>query len=108
MDQDVRAAIEQFRAALEASGIDVHDLVLYGSQVGGNPDEHSDIDVVVVSDSFEGMNVVERLEAIGKAAARARIIDPIEPLGYTVAEYEAMGPGTFVGQEVKPKGIVVA
>jgi len=82
-------------------------LVLYGSQAEGNAQEHSDIDIVIVSDYFEGMSMVQRCEAIGTAAARARITDPVEPLPYTVAEYEAMGPGTFVGQEVKPKGIEI-
>jgi len=107
LDQDIRAAIELYQKALEAFGIHVHNVILYGSQVDGSAKEHSDIDVVVVSDDFEGMNVVERLEGIGTAAAHAGITEPIEALAYTVAEYEAMGPGTFVGQEVKPKGIVV-
>lgn len=107
MDQDIREAIARFRAALEVFGIHVEGLVLYGSQAEGNAQEHSDVDLVVVSDSFEGMNTVQRLAAIGTAAARARLTDPIEALGYTYAEYEAMGPGTFVGQEVKPKGIVI-
>ena len=107
MDQHVRAAIELYQKALEAFGIHIHDVILYGSQVDGSADKHSDIDIVVVSDDFEGMNVVERLEGIGTAAGRAGITEPIEPLAYTVAEYEAMGPGTFVGQEVKPKGIIV-
>ena len=108
MDQDIHKAIARFGAALEAFGLQVASLVLYGSNADGNARLHSDIDIAVVSDSFEGMNTVQRLTAIGMAAARARLTEPIEALGYTTAEYEALGPGTFVGQEVKPKGIVVA
>lgn len=107
MDQDVREAIARFGRALEAFSIDVRSLVVYGSQAEGNSHEHSDIDVVVISDSFEGMNTLQRLTAIGMAAARAALTDPIEPVAYTVAEYEALGPGTFIGQEVKPKGVMV-
>jgi len=108
LDQCIREAIERFGAALEAYGIHVQNVILYGSQVEECAGEHSDIDLVIVSDDFERMNVVARLEAIGTAAARAGITDPVEPLAYTVAEYKAMDRGTFIGDEVKPKGIVVA
>lgn len=107
MDQQVREAVARFRAALEAFGISVARLIVYGSQAVGNAQEQSDIDVAVVSNYFEQMNTVQRLEAIGRASARARLTDAIEALAYTVAEYESMGPGTFIGQEVKPKGIEI-
>jgi hypothetical protein len=43
------------------------------------------VDFIVVSDSFSGMNVRERLEVLGVAAAR--ILEPIQALGYTQEEY---------------------
>ncbi|MBN1592974.1 MAG: nucleotidyltransferase domain-containing protein [Candidatus Coatesbacteria bacterium] len=108
MDKDLHVIISRFHDALEAFGIEVSTLIMYGSNANGNAREHSDIDIAVISDSFEGMNTLQRQTAIGMAAARAGLIDPIEALGYTVEEYESFGPGTFVGEEVKAKGIAVA
>jgi hypothetical protein len=107
MDKAVFEAIEEFKRALEYQGIRVKKIILYGSQATGKAGEHSDIDIVVISDDFEGINLLERLEILGVAMARARIFKPIEPLGYTEEEFDAKGRGTFVGDEVKEMGIEV-
>jgi len=62
---------------------------------------------VVISDAFEKMNILERLEAMGLAMAKARIMEPIEPLGYTEKEFSSKDKGTFIGDEVKAKGIEI-
>ena len=80
-------------------------MVVYGSQAEGNAKKQSDIDLIVVSDDFAGLDVWDRQCLLGDATAG--MFEPIEALGYTVAEYEAMGSGTFVGQEVKPKGVEI-
>ena len=55
MDQETAlTCIARFRDALEAKGIHVGRLVLYGSYATGQSHEGSDIDLVVVSDDFEG------------------------------------------------------
>ena len=51
--------------------------------------------------------MLERLEIFGVAMARAKIFEPIEPLGYTEKEFEAKGRGTFVGDEVRKVGIEI-
>ena len=106
MDKRIDRIIRRFKTALERRGISVNWLVLYGSHSVGTAKEYSDIDVVVVSDDFASMELYDRLCVLGHAVAD--IFEPVEPLPYTVAEYEALGPGTFIGQEVKPKGIVIA
>ncbi len=105
MDKKIVEIIKRFKAALERRGITTARIVLYGSHCAGSAREYSDIDVVVVSDDFARMGLYDRLCVLGQAVAD--VFEPIEPLPYTVAEYEAMGPGTFIGQEVKPKGIVM-
>ena len=80
-------------------------IILYGSHCEDAAREYSDIDLIVISDHFEGMDLWDRQCILGDSTAG--IYEPIEALGYTVAEYEAMGPGTFVGQEVKAKGIEI-
>jgi len=100
-------AVEKFKKTLEYQGIRVEKIILYGSRATGKAEEHSDIDIVVISDDFEGINLLERLEIFGVAMARAKIFEPIEPLGYTQKEFDAKGKGTFVGDEVKKAGIEI-
>jgi len=105
MDKRIVEIVKRFKAALERRGVRHARIILYGSHCEGSAREYSDIDVAVVSDDFVDMGLYDKLCVLGHAVAD--VFEPIEPLPYTVAEYEAMGPGTFVGQEVKPKGIEI-
>jgi len=106
VDKSVIDTISKFKQALLQQGLKVNRVILYGSQATGRAEEHSDIDIVVISDDFEGMNVLERLEIIGLALAKAKIMEPIEPLGYTEEEFSLKDKGSFIGDEVKAKGII--
>ncbi|OQX53514.1 MAG: hypothetical protein B5M48_03275, partial [Candidatus Omnitrophica bacterium 4484_213] len=53
----------------------------------GNFREDSDIDLLIVSDSFKRKNLRRRLEILGIAAAR--IMQPIEAYGVTPHEIES-------------------
>jgi len=61
-------------------------IILYSSYAEGNPREESDIDLIVISEDFEGMNLRERLEVLGLSAGR--ILKHIKALGYTEKEIE--------------------
>jgi hypothetical protein len=54
---------------------------------------------------IKNLNLLKRLETIGLALAKAKITEPIEALGYTEKEFSAKGKGTFLGDEIKSKGI---
>ena len=107
MDKAVIDAVSKFKQALLQQGLKVNRVILYGSQATGKAEKHSDIDIVVISDDFKGMNILERLETIGLATAKAEIMEPIESLGYTEEEFSLKGKGTFIGDEVKTKGIKI-
>ncbi|MFQ6083166.1 MAG: nucleotidyltransferase domain-containing protein [Candidatus Aminicenantia bacterium] len=107
MDKKILQILKEFESALEEIGIRVERMILYGSYATGKAREGSDIDVAVISKDFEGMNLLERLETIGLALAKARIMEPIEAIGYTQEEFNSKGKGTFIGDEVKTKGIEV-
>ena len=107
MDKAVIDLVKKLEDALQQQGIRVNRIILYGSQASEKATEHSDIDVAVISDDFKGMNILERLETIGLALAKARIMEPIEALGYTEEEFASKGKGTFIGDEVKAKGVEV-
>lgn len=105
MDRGTIEIIKRYKEELRKLGIEPERVILYGSRAKGEAGVHSDIDVVVISQNFARMNLRERLEVLGMAAAR--IMEPVQALAYTNEEFEALGEGSFVGDEVKPVGVEV-
>lgn len=105
MDKEVYSIIAQYRQKLEASGIKVNKIILYGSYASGRAGEDSDMDLLVISDDFGNMDLWERLCLLGRA--RMGIMKPMEILGLTEEEFAHENAGTFIGDEVKVKGIEV-
>jgi len=107
MDKTILSQLRKFKKALEQKGITVEKMILYGSHASDKADKHSDIDIIVISQYFKGMNILQRGETFGKILADIRMVAPIEPLGFTENEFNKKGRGTFIGDEVKVKGIDV-
>lgn len=105
MDKEIYRIITEYRQKLEAVGIRVKKIILYGSHASGNARSESDIDLLVVSDDFEKMDLWERLSLLGRA--RMGIKRPMEIIGFTEKEFKAEQRGTFVGDEIKTKGVEV-
>ena len=87
---DTAAALEivrKFKHALERSGIPVKEVILFGSYATGTYTEGSDIDVVVVSKAFEGLNHWQRIEKMTDALYE--LFQPIETRALTPAEWES-------------------
>ena len=61
-------------------------MFLYGSYARDAHCEGSDIDLIVVSSDFARLNLRQRLELLGTAAAR--ILEPIQAYGLTPQEIE--------------------
>ncbi len=105
MDNATSEILNRYKQMLRQLGIVPERVILFGSRARRAGGEHSDFDLVVISKDFARMNLRERLEILGMAAAR--IMEPVQALGYTSEEFAAFGEGTFVGDEVKPVGIEV-
>ncbi len=86
-------------------GVKIRKLIIYGSHASGKSKEESDIDLVVVSNDFKDMDLWERLCLLGRA--RIGIKRPMEILGITEEEFKEEKSGTFLGDEVKSKGIEI-
>lgn len=54
--------IKRYEKALESRGVRSPRIVLFGSFSRGDYHEDSDIDLVVISESFEGMGYWDRIE----------------------------------------------
>jgi predicted nucleotidyltransferase len=88
MDKNaVVAVVEQFTRELQARGIRPQQVILYGSQAAGTATEASDIDVVVISESFGGMSYWERIEVLTDAIYA--VYAPVEAVAMTPEEWQA-------------------
>ena len=97
--QAIKKIVDQYRAVLEKFGIHAERVVLYGSFAQGKDRADSDIDLVVISQDFKGLNLRERLEILGKAAAR--VMKPIEARGYTPQEMKKTSSLSFLSEVLK-------
>ena len=52
--------VRNFAQELLAQGLQLRQVVLFGSYAKNNQREGSDIDVVLVADEFEGLNILDR------------------------------------------------
>jgi len=98
----IKEVIEEYKQALMTLGINVERVILYGSHAKGNQREDSDIDLIIISEDFQKMNLRERLEVLGIAAAR--IMKPVEAKGYTPEEIQMTQEASFL-KEVLEVGI---
>jgi hypothetical protein len=90
--------VQGFISRLEQE-IPVHEVILFGSYARGQPKEHSDIDLAVISDWFEGKPAIESIKFLARVAARHNTL--IEALPFTEREYKKIDPRTLLAQIVK-------
>lgn len=86
---DKRAAVDivtRLRKGIEARGIRLQRVILYGSYVSGSNQEGSDIDVVVISNDFNGKTYWERIDIL--ADAIYEIFAPVEAVALTPEEWD--------------------
>ncbi len=87
MDKNaVLKILSRFRKALESKGTKINKMILFGSYAIGKYKEGSDIDVVVISDNFEGKNYWERIDILSDAIYE--VFEPIEAVAMTPEEWE--------------------
>jgi len=87
---------KQLIKRLEDMDIDVKHLILYGSYASGDAEPYSDIDIAVISPSFEGKGLLKRQELLGEAIYPLQ--EPIEALGYTPTECRNAPRASFLAE----------
>lgn len=78
---------ELFAKAIEARGIKLQKLIMYGSCASSTCHEGSDIDLVVISRDFTDKGYWERLNVISEAIYD--VFAPIEAIAMTPDEWES-------------------
>jgi len=77
---------KRFRASIEAQGISVKQLVLFGSYAENREREGSDIDIAVISEDFKKKSYWQRIDLLSKAIFD--VMEPIEAVSFTPEEWE--------------------
>ncbi len=90
----INKIIDTYIQQLLNMGVPVKSIVLFGSYARGTYRKDSDIDLIVVSDAFRNMSLRQRQETLGIASAR--IMKPIEALGYSPEEVINAKPLTIL------------
>jgi len=92
----VKKLAKQLVSRLKDLDINVNRIILFGSHASGRARPYSDIDIAVVSSSFEGKGLLRRQELLGEAIYPLQ--EPIEALGYTLREYRNVKPASFLSE----------
>lgn len=87
----IRGIIDRYIEVLSASGVRPWKVYLFGSYANGNQDEHSDIDLAIVSDSFSGNRFRDR-ELLMRL--RRQVDLRIEPHPFLPEEFTSDNPET--------------
>ena len=82
----VLAIISDFRKAIESKGVKPQKILLYGSYATGDYRPESDIDLVVISEDFEGKSYWQRIDLLSDAIYK--VFQPIEAVAMTPQEWE--------------------
>lgn len=101
---EIRKIAKALAKELERNRIIVDKIILYGSYARGNPHDHSDIDLVVVSPSFRGKKILDIQEELARIFSKYLAI--IEPIGYSSQDFQTAEPETLLG-EIKRSGKVL-
>jgi len=72
---------------------------LFGSYAHGNPKEHSDIDLAIISDWFQDKTRIENMQYLSRIAASYNTL--IEAVPFTAKEYRELDKRTFLANIVK-------
>jgi uncharacterized protein len=85
VETEIIKSLKKFKKAMEANGISITKIILYGSRLGDKFHKDSDIDVAIVSPDFGK----DRFEEGVKLFQIACDIDPrIEPVPISSGSYE--------------------
>ena len=86
----VIGAIKSLQQCLKETGLDVSKIILFGSQSREEATEESDIDILIISEDFQGKDVFERAKLTKDAeiTATKKFMMPFDIITLTPDEFE--------------------
>lgn len=87
----VTDAVNFLEQRLKEEGLDVSKIILFGSQTEGKATDESDIDVLIISEDFQGKDIFQRAEMTKHAeiAAIKKFLIPFDIITLTPGEFES-------------------
>ncbi len=96
---EIRNIVALYVENLEALGVPVERIYLFGSQARLDAGTESDVDLAIISPFFEKMSLWDRAGFLGKAAWNIR--HPMDVLGFSPSQVRKAAPGTLLNHIVK-------
>lgn len=93
---EIRKIVGEYTRELAKQNIRPSRVILFGSHAIGTANPHSDIDLSIISEDFEGRGILERQLLLGRANQDLQA--PLDVLGYTNAEVANCESGTLLHQ----------
>ena len=87
--------------------LNIEKALLFGSAARGEADRNSDIDLIIISDDFKKMALIDRLVFLSKLRGNKFTNWPMDILGYTSDEFEKLSQVSSMFAEAKKEGIIV-
>ena len=100
---EIKKIVKILAELLKVNKIPVDRIILYGSYAKGTPQDHSDVDIAVISPSFKGKKMLETQSELARIFSK--FLSIIEPIGYSTEDFQSAEPGTLLG-EIKRSGKV--
>ncbi len=106
MDTRQAEVMARAKAAVAALARDVDVVVafVFGSQVDGKPDEHSDIDIAAFAHGVSSWGLMEHAQVMSRV--QAELGDDIDLHIFSVDQLDQAGPGSLIAH-VKQQGIPI-
>ena len=88
--REIVKTTEFLKKLLKDRNIKVHKIVVFGSYAKGKQTEESDIDIIVISENFEGKDIFERVELVQGIHRKLveKTMVPFDMMYYSPSEWE--------------------
>ena len=112
MKKEVKSWMEQAKLVKALKGFkemicqkyDIREMILFGSQVSGEADENSDIDLIVVGEEFKGKSPLKRPVVL---YLEWTMDYPVDFLCYTPEEFEEKRKEISIVRQAIKEGVVI-
>ncbi len=90
VEKSIASIIRYLKSSLSENGVIIDKIAIFGSYKKGNYTEHSDLDLIIISDAFYKKDIFERSEMTMKAEIMTlkKFMIPMDVLKMTSEEYE--------------------
>ena len=86
----VNKIIAYLKSELQAQGLTISGIALFGSQLNNNAGKDSDLDLIIISEEFKNKNIFKRGDLTMKAERKTlrKFMVPMDILNLTPAEFD--------------------